>query len=284
MECPKCQSSKLQKKGIRAGKQRYRCTECGANFTKGVEYHPLKHYPPLTEIVCPQCGDSHIIRDGKLLNGTPRYQCQSCGSNFSAKTLYSHKKAIQWKCPYCNGKLIHAGNSKKGNNSYLCKNCGKSCTADQSGKPIKRDLPFSLVNDSVHCPYCQTLKVKKAGYTKYGNQKYECKVCGHVFNKDSKVKGDIQEVIISILNGKSIKQRAQDSGYSGEYLRKIMAPYYKTEKITAEQKKNIIRYGYFLNVPVDYMAEYIKCSEHKCKEVLQKFKKSLMSTNHDAIE
>ena len=70
MECPKCKSIKLQRKGMRAGKQRYKCTECGSSFTEGVKYHPLKHYEPLTDVVCPGCGGTHIIRDGKLQDGT----------------------------------------------------------------------------------------------------------------------------------------------------------------------------------------------------------------------
>ena len=52
-----------------------------------------------------------------------------------------------------------------------------------------------------------------------------------------------------------------------------MAPYYKKEKITQEQEDLILKYGFHLNVPVDYLAEYIKCSEHKCEEVLKKAKK-----------
>ena len=282
MKCPRCESTKLQKKGFRAGKQRYRCTECGANFTEGKEYHPTKDYTPLKDIICPNCGGSHIIRDGKLADGTPRYQCQSCGLNFNLRT--KPKEKVQWKCPYCEGILIRAGYSKKGNRSYVCKNCKKSCTADESGKPIKKDLSFRIINKSILCPYCGTLNVKKAGYTKYGSQKYQCRSCGHIFNKDSKVRKNIQEIITSILKGKNVKQIAQDSGYSSEHLRKVMTPYYKKEKITAEQKKNIIRYGFYLNVPIDYMAEYIKCSEHKCKEVLNKFKKEITSTTHDAIE
>ena len=79
MECPKCKSTKLQKKGLRAGKQRYRCTACGANFTEGKEYRPAPRYPKIVEQMCPKCGSDNIIRDGKLKNGLQRYQCNKCG-------------------------------------------------------------------------------------------------------------------------------------------------------------------------------------------------------------
>jgi len=283
MKCPNCQSDNVQKKGKRSGKQRYRCSDCGANFTRGIEYQPAKQYPPLEEIRCPQCKGDHIIRDGKLEDGSQRYQCQSCGLNFSPKTIYTRREKIQWDCPYCGGTLIYSGYGKTGNRAYLCKDCGKSCTGNAEGKPVKKELPFNLTNKSVHCPHCGSLDLKKAGHTSQGLQRYECNNCKRAFNECSKKRKPLDKVISLILQGYNVGKVAKDSGYSPERLRKVMSPYYKAEKITNEQRTNIIRYGYYLRVPVDYMAEYVKCSEHKCKEVLRKFKKNIMSTNHDAI-
>ena len=42
MECKKCQSNKYVKNGFDKGKQRYKCCECGYNFTDT----PQRGYPP----------------------------------------------------------------------------------------------------------------------------------------------------------------------------------------------------------------------------------------------
>jgi transposase-like protein len=189
MKCPRCKNTQVQKKGKRAGKQKYRCTACGATFTEGVDYKPAKKFEKITGINCPKCESSNIIRDGKLEEGSQRYKCKSCGISFSPKTF-------------------------------------------------------------------------------------------HRLSDNNALKGII---VTKILNGASVRALAETYGYTPDHLRKMMTPYYKVETITPEQKKNIIKYGFYLNVPVNYMAEYIKCSEHKCTEVLNKFKKKVMSTTHGAI-
>ena len=178
MKCPNCNSVKLQKKGKRDGKQRYKCTNCGASFTEGKEYIPAQKYSPLKEVTCPECGSDRVVRDGKLEDDSQRYRCKECNLRFSQKTGKKRPK----------------------------------------------------------------------------NEK-------------------ILKVIENILNGKNVEKVALEYNYSTEHLRKVMAPYYKKEKITQEQEDLIIKYGFRLNVPVDYLAEYIKCSEHKCKEVLKRVKK-----------
>lgn len=282
MHCPNCQSTKLQKKGKRAGKQRYRCSNCGANFTEGATYTPAKRLPLLNNIKCPECGESHVIRDGKTADGTQRYQCQSCGLNFNHKTKGGHGKRILWTCPYCGGSLRYSGYSKSGYRSYLCKECKKSCTADAEGKPIKKEEPFSLTNESVKCPHCNSTNLKKAGFNKLGNQRYVCNSCERSFNKHSIKRQNIEEAVNLMLQGRNLQKISKSSGYSSERLRKIMSPYYKMETINENQKKDIIKYGFYLKVPVDYMAEYIKCSEHKCREVLRRYREKIKSTTHDA--
>lgn len=282
MDCPNCGSTKVQKKGKRAGKQRYRCKECGASFTENVEYTPQIKYVPIKDTKCPQCKSSFISRDGKLISGKQRYKCTSCGLRFSQDTLLFHKDKIQYKCPYCEGVLIYAGYSRRGLQKYLCKNCGKSCTSDESGKPIKRLLPFHSINSEKVCPSCGTLNIKKTGHSKTGIQKYKCKECGKSFSDHTKERPSISEAIELLLKGISLSEASEKTSYSKEYLRKLMVPYYQTEEISKEQEALILRYGYYLRVPVDYMAKYVKCSEHKCREVLQKYREKIKSTIHDA--
>lgn len=282
MHCPNCQSTELQKKGKRAGKQRYRCKECRASFTENVEYTHAVKLAPVKNIECPQCKSSLISRDGKLSNGDQRYKCKSCGLRFNPETFLLHKDKIQHRCPYCDGELRYAGYTKAHHQKYYCKDCGRSCTSDNSGKPIKRELPFRLANNEKSCPSCRTLNIKKAGCSKNGIQRYMCKECGKVFSDNTKVHPDMSQVISILLNGASLKKASSITNYSKNYLRKLVVPYYMKEQISKEQEELIIRYGYHLKVPIDYMAEYVKCSEHKCREVLQKYKKEIKSTIHDA--
>ena len=244
MKCPKCGSAHVQKKGIRSGKQRYRCVDCTCTFTEGVAYHKAKKYPVVNGVECPKCKSSHIIRDGKLEDGSQRFQCQSCGLNFSSKTVIMEE--IKWTCPYCNGELSYSGYSRKGFREYKCKNCGTSCTGDETGKPIKTQdkadfVPIEDINPQ--------------------NRK---------------------AIVSAVMRGGSVKNLSKDYKCTINTIHTLSKPYYKTELITKEQKSLIIKYGYYLKVPIDYMAEYVKCSEHKCTEILRKYKKSLMSTNHGA--
>lgn len=282
MRCPNCQSTELQKKGKRSGKQRYRCKECGASFTENVEYAHAIKLAPVKGVECPQCKSSLISRDGKLSNGDQRYKCKSCGLKFNPETFLLRKDKIQHKCPYCDGELRYAGYTKAHHQKYYCKDCGRSCTSDDSDKPIKRGLPFRLTNNEKSCPSCGTLNIKKAGYSKNGIQRYICRECGKVFSDNTKVHPEMSQVIRILLNGASLKKASSITNYSKNYLRKLMVPYYMKEQISKEQEELIIRYGYHLRVPVDYMAEYVKCSEHKCREVLQKYRKKVKSTIHDA--
>lgn len=233
MECPNCGSNHVQKKGIRSGKQRYKCTECSCTFTEGVKYRRAKKYPKITGMECPKCGSLHIIRDGKLEDRSQRYQCQSCGLNFSPKTIIMEE--IKWKCPYCDGELSYSGYSRKGFREYKCRNCGTSCTGDETGKPIKRITPQDKI-----------------------------------------------DIVSAVMRGKNIKKLSEKYRCTPKFIRNLSKPHYSTEVVTKEQKHLIIKYGFYLKVPVDYMAEYVKCSEHKCTEILRKYKKSLMSTNHGA--
>lgn len=179
-ECPKCKSTNLQTNGFRAGKQRYKCKDCKANFTEGVPYKTVIPKKPLTNIICPNCKSNKIVRDGKLEGGSQRYQCKECHTNFSSKTKFSSLK---------------------------------------------------------------------------------------------------EEIVKAVLAGKNVYELTKENNFSKDFIRKLMIPYYKKEAITQGQINLIVKYGYYLKVPVNYMAEYIKCSEHKCREILKKYKNKVMSTN-----
>ena len=275
MICPKCGSSKLQKKGTRAGKQRYRCTSCGANFTEGVLY---KSAPPLLKdpnLKCLYCGSNHVIRDGKLPDGKQRYKCVDCGKDFSEKT-----RPIQY-CPYCGGKLTYSGYGKLGQIRYQCSSCNKNCSGDLiTGKPIKRYF-FQEANIEVKCPKCGSKNIKKDGFRKE-RQKFYCNTCGNHFLEEKinylHSEEDRLKVLKMVFKGKNVNKIAEELKYTVGRVRAIARPYYKKEKLSDKQKEMIIKYGYYLKVPIDYLAEYVPCSQRACKELLEKFK----STTPDA--
>ena len=280
MQCPKCKSSYVQKRGKRAGKQRYSCTNCGACFTENTEYKVSIKPIKIVGIECPHCHSTNLFKDGHLKDRAQRYECKDCGLNFSDKTTID--KRVPWKCPYCGGDMFYSGYGKKGDRSYQCKECKRSCTADKEGKPIKREF-FHEINKTVKCPVCGSYNLKKGGFSVLNKQRYICTICGKHFTEDTRSPEIKKRALRLILSGTSVSKAAKETGYSVCHLRRIVKPYYAKEKITKSQEKDIIKYGYFLKVPVDYMAEYVKCSEHKCLEVLESYKNKIKSTNPDTM-
>ena len=97
--CPECNSENLYKKGTRAGKQRYQCKDCGRYFVEGTKFVGRQVKLPSVVQTCPQCGSTHIRRDGLLKTGGQRYKCGTCGKGFSTKTVY--REPVKYPCPYC---------------------------------------------------------------------------------------------------------------------------------------------------------------------------------------
>ena len=276
ISCPKCGSMRLQRKGSRAGKQRYRCSICKCNFTEGVEYKPQNHYNPIEGITCPKCGGDHIMRDGKLESGAIRYMCFDCRKRFSEKTN-RELKPIEYNCPYCNGKLTYSGYGKLGQREYLCVDCGKSCSADKQGKPIKR-ITFEEQNTTIVCPSCGSLKIKAAGY-RDGIKRYICKECKKAFSENTKPGPKyyqhspeiIKNAVDEILNGGIVNIVAVKYGYNIRTLQNIVRPYYKKENLSPQTKNSIISLG-ICGVTPEELAPHMKCSVFQCKKLLKPYK------------
>ena len=276
MICPNCGSPFITKKGFRAGKQRYKCKVCSACFTEGVPYEKANTYEKELSIKCPDCGSYNIIRGGKLKDGTPRYLCKNCRSRFSDKTLiYGKRKTFH--CPYCGSFLRLSGYGKKGQREYFCSTCRKSCSGDSNGNPIA-NLTFAEVNENIECPTCNSKNLRKLGIVK-GKQRYKCKDCNRIFIENPQIlyhsKKQENEAIKEVFKGKKLSKVAEKYGYSTDRLREIVSPLYKNEHLTTKQKMLILKYGHFLKVPVEYLAEYVPCSERACRELLQEFKNKL---------
>ena len=229
MNCPRCGSIHIQKKGTRAGKRKFKCTDCGANFTEGVPYK------------------------SRL--------CTPVKSTYedSSYTQRDERPFCEFRRPYVR----------------------------PEEKPEKKEPSFSEINVSIKCHRCGTLNVMKAG-NRQGIPRYVCSDCGYIFLDETnptvildKPKPPAESIAKLILAGGNVQGIINRYGYTPREIERLMLAHYANEKITQNQKTDIIKYGYYLKVPVDYMAEYIKCSEHKCEEVLRAYKK-IMSTTHGA--
>lgn len=224
MECPRCGSTKVHKKGKRARKQRYQCFECKANFCEGVEYKSAYIYAEKLNKPCAFCGSRDTVRSGKLESGNKRYKCKTCGRRFSENSLLYPQK------------------------------------------------PKKVIKD-VLCPSCNSSDIGTKGHRE-GRWKYYCRACGRTFIENARIKRharyEIKKIISSVFMGKSIEKIASEFNTTKRNINGIMRNHYKEEKLTEEQKKLIIQYGYILKVPVESLAEYARCSQKACSIIIER--------------
>lgn len=269
MECPRCGSKHLQKKGVRAGKQRYKCTVCKANFCEGVKYISAPIHDKLDK-TCIYCGSTHIVRDGKLPSGAQRYKCFSCNRGFSDTTVIREPEPDKF-CPYCGSKLRKAGYSKLGYREYFCKSCNKSCTENAEGIPQRRDT-FKDINKDIKCPSCNSNDLRLAGQ-RDGRRKFSCKSCGRQFIEGSNIrrhsKSEVLKIVLEIFNGRSFEEVAKKYNSSVRNIKGIMKKYYHKEQISQNKRNLIEYYGGLMKVPIEYVAPYVHCSYKACEDILK---------------
>lgn len=127
MKCLNCGSENIVKKGMLNDKQKFKCKDCNASFTEGVKYVPKIIYTEKCTAICPHCGSTNNIRDGKLESGHQRYKCKKCGARHSAENSFKPYVNTEYICPNCGSKNL----KKKGLNKtkkyevYQCKDCLK---------------------------------------------------------------------------------------------------------------------------------------------------------------
>ena len=265
---------------MRAGKQRYKCTNCKANFCYGVKYvsAPIREKPDKT---CIFCGSSHISRDGKLPSGAQRYKCLDCNKGFSDNTVIKEPEPIKY-CPYCGSKLRKAGYSKFGYREYYCKTCRKSCTENANGVPQKRSN-FKDINKDIRCPSCNSTDLRLAGQQN-GKRRLSCKSCGRQFTEGSTIKRhskkEIINIIFDIFDGKSTEEVAKKFNTTEKNVKGIMKRYYDKEIVPPEKLKLIMNFGYLLKVPIDYIAPYVHCSYKACEDIIKSCEENICATKN----
>lgn len=283
MNCPECNSDKLYKKGFRRGKQRYQCKECGRNFVEGTKFVGRQVNLPSLIKACVHCGSFDIIRDGRLESGGSRYKCKNCGKSFSSKTVVL--PPVEYECPYCGGKLTRSGKGKLGQPEYFCTQCYKSCSGDP---PKRAPLPFSETNTEVHCPYCNSLKIKLRGIYKgkiKNTRLYSCAECGRRFNegtkeqlKAKKLKPSAHEtcpycngnrIISAGINSKSGKQRFRCLDCKRSYTKGVKP------KLSIAEKRKILMYKLNLGLSTKEISEHFGCSTYMIEKLVKDYKKNL---------
>ena len=271
-ECPECNSTNLYKKGTRAGKQRYQCKDCGRYFVEGTKFVGRQIKLPSVVQTCPQCGSTHIRRDGLLETGGQRYKCGKCGKGFSTKTVY--REPVKYPCPYCGGKLRRSGHGKLGQPEYLCTVCGKSCSGDP---PKAKAKAFKEVNTEVNCPYCNSRDIILRG-TQRGFRRYLCNDCKRAFTdltqsrlEKEKEKPRYNEVcprcggthIISAGISRG-KQRFRCMTCKRTYTKG-----FEQLEIPDSEKRKILMYKFNLRLPVADIARAFKCTEYAVRKIIK---------------
>lgn len=267
-ECPYCHSTNLTTNGyLKDGKnRRYHCKDCGRYFS------PKTIIKEKSGINCVKCGSDETYLYGKTERGKDIFKCKKCGKRFVEHPDNAYKKH-DIICPKC-GKV---GARKDGNSGlvkggykqyYKCLSCGHRYTLD----PINLT---ALDKEKIIELYKQGVPILHlAEQFNVSRREISRKVQGIPNPVKEKKKELKQEMIKEILDGKPIKSTALKYGYAPKSLSRFMTPYYEAEEITVEQKQMIIKYGINCSVPVNYLAEYVHCSEYMCKKVIEEYMKN----------
>lgn len=88
----------------------------------------------------------------------------------------------------------------------------------------------------------------------------------------------LKNIEYDILHGKSLEKISKFYDMSMKVLNKKAEKLYLTETIDKKQEQLIVKYGVMLNVPVDYLAEYVPCSENMCNKIISKYRKKYENT------
>ena len=221
---------------------------------------------------CVYCNSENVRKCGFLRSGAQRYFCKDCKKGFSTLTKVKPKLEEPKNCPICGSKMVKAGKDKNSTQRYLCRKCNKKFNDLQTGFRHPKE---SSCKDMI-CPFCGKKTLVKRGKEE-GRQRYSCNSCGKSYMDNpsyTHITSQQKEVIKQyVLNGKNIKWVADKLKCCEKTVRSIVDPYLKEEIISEQQKSLIMQFGVGCNVPVNYLAEYVKCSERMCSKIIKKYEK-----------
>lgn len=263
-ECPYCHSHNLTTNGYLKDRKtrRYHCKDCDRYFSAKTVIQEK------SGINCVRCGSDETYHYGTTEKGKPIYKCKECGKRF-VENPENYKK-YEIVCPKC-GKI---GAKKDGNSGlanggykqyYKCLACGHRYTLNPTNLT-------SLDKEKIIEMYKQGVPVRHLAEQFNISEREIRRKTQDIPNPIQEKKKELkQEMINEVLHGKPIKETAIKYGYAPKSLSKFMIDEYSKETITKEQKETIIKFGIFCNVPINYLAEYVPCSEYMCKKVIDEY-------------
>ena len=149
MNCPKCGSEDLQKKGMRAGRQRYRCKSCSSSFTEGVPYKEAPKYEVLDK-VCPHCGTKYKSENENDRKGFP--------TSVMFILIVIFVAVIFLIMNYNKKDYNNSTSNIKENTNEIIENENEIKNKNEFDK-IKKSNNYSIVVViSNNCPYCEIFK------------------------------------------------------------------------------------------------------------------------------
>lgn len=219
---------------------------------------------------CPKCGKSHIVKSGSN-RGKQRYQCKDCKHRFVLNPAKVYKEHYEKECPACHYPYARKAGKYKERQLYICKACNHKFSEEPMQRRVTegdrkyiRKLHFSgVTNKDI---------AKRTGFS-----------IKTIFNtlrdvKEKKVPtktpvGELKKEIMSrILNGEALPKVARESGFEASNIRDMLRFAYSKETLSKEEKELLLTFGVNCNVPVDYLAPYIHCSQRICKEFFKKYR------------
>lgn len=267
INCPYCNGTHIVKGGsLKDGSKRYVCRDCGKGFS---EKTVVKEQVTLQ---CPKCGNEHINRSGHdTKTGKQRYKCIECGYKFVEEPTQFRFKIHEKQCPRCEHIGAKKGGKSNGKQYYICLECGHKYL---EGGKYKQGMSLKQIKELKH--------LYRSGYS-YANISKIIHISEKTIGKYAKLHIDStdkrfhtqninNEIKKLILQGNNVGKVAFAFNYKKNDIDKFMKKHYQQETISSEQYNNIVKFGVGCSVPINYLAPYIKCSEHKCEQILSQYK------------
>ena len=294
--CPDCKSHNLRRTGFnKLGIQRYVCKDCGRKFVEEVTVRPKSSH----QVVCPKCNHHYAKKGGQTGNKSQYWICLQCGHKYLEDPRYKHVTDEQKReivslmnCGYTpreiGDKIGKTGRTIKSilesiNPAFkdrVCRNIALKRERLKQVTVARKQRQQQLEQEQKEKRLQEQKREIVKMYTQEGLTKKQIATKLHIavntvniatdglMSKDEHQKFMIRKLIMS---GKNPDKVCAEYNYNKSNIYKLMERDYRNEVITPQQTDLIIKFGVMLDVPVEYLAEYVPCSEKKCKEVMKQY-------------
>ena len=265
MPCPYCGSEDIKKGGhLKSGARRYVCNSCGKGYNENTVVQEV-HRPDK----CPKCGGTHINLCGHEKSGKQRYKCIDCKHRFVENPVLPSPKVWEHECPKCGHMKARKAGKSSGKQYYECLACGHKTLEGGLWVHIK---PKEI--DRLKELYSNGMLPGQIAETMGRSERTIRSQIRTYVTPEIKEKHD-RAIDIKIrtlaLNGYSLGKLCGRYNKTKEYIDTLLEEDYKRESITKQQKETIVKFGIGCSVPIDYLAQYVGCSENMCKTVIGDF-------------